>query len=162
MANNIKKTLDLDRLTVLIDTREQTPFDLKPMRMKSATLATGDYSLEGLEHHVAIERKSLPDLLACVGRERVRFDREIKRLLAYPVRCLIVESSWAEIEGGAWRSKVHPNAAIGSLLGWIAHGIPVVMAGDRTKAASYVQKILWIAANRRLKEAHSFLNCLRD
>lgn len=75
---------------------------MSPLLAKAATLATGDYSLLGLESHVCIERKSREDFLGCVGRERERFDREIQRMLAYPVRVLLVETTWPEIEMGGW------------------------------------------------------------
>src|SRR5690606_38166730 len=106
-----------EKITAIIDTREQAPLDLSPLLTISGTLTTGDYSVFGLEHIVALERKSLPDLLSCIGQERDRFDREVQRLLAYPVRVLLVESTWQEIERGDWRSKITPTAAIGSLLG---------------------------------------------
>ncbi len=77
-------TLKPENVTALIDTREQQLLDLSPLRTEQATLPTGDYSLKGLEHVVAIERKSLDDLLGVVGRDRPRFDREVQRLLAYP------------------------------------------------------------------------------
>ena len=96
-------------ITALIDTREQLPLDLPGLHCQPATLATGDYSLRGMEAAVALERKSLPDLLACCGRERERFDREVQRLLAYPVRALVVEASWTDIEVGDWRSRLTPK-----------------------------------------------------
>src|SRR5437763_1557404 len=86
--------LERQSSTALIDSREQLPLCLDPLRVEPGTLATGDYSVKGLEHVVAIERKSAEDMLSCVGRERGRFDREIQRLLAYPVRAIVVESSW--------------------------------------------------------------------
>lgn len=141
-----------EMLTAICDTREQLPLDLSPLQTTPGTLATGDYSLLGLEHVVAIERKSLSDLLSCVGAERRRFDAEVQRLLAYPVRALVVESCWAEIEAGGWRSKVTPAAAMGSLLGWIAAGLPVIMAGDHTLAGRYASRLLFIAARRRWRE----------
>ena len=141
-----------EMVTAICDTREQTPLDLSPLRSESGTLTTGDYSVRGLEHVVAVERKSLPDLLGCIGRDRERFDREVQRLLAYPTRALVVESTWAEIEAGNWRSKVTPAAAMGSLLGWIAQGLPVVMCGDHERAGRYVGRLLFIAARRRWRE----------
>ena len=146
-----------ESITALADTREQCPLDLSPLRTETGTLATGDYSVKGLEHVVAIERKSLPDCLACVGVERERFDREVQRLLAYPVRALVVESTWPEVESGAWRSNVTPAAAIGSLLGWIAAGLPVVMAGDHQRAGRFVSRMLYIAARRRWREARALV-----
>ena len=76
-------TLKPNSITILVDTREQRPWQFPHCFMtESATLATGDYSVKGLTDEVAIERKSLADLLACVGRERDRFEREVHRLLA--------------------------------------------------------------------------------
>lgn len=140
--------LDPSQVVALVDTREQTPWDLAPLRTETGTLATGDYSVRGLESMVAIERKSLPDLLGVIGRDRERFDREVQRLAAYPVRALIVEASWADIEAGEWRGSVTPQAALGSLLGWIAGGLPVVMAGDRKRAGVYASRLLYLAARR--------------
>ncbi|MBM3956857.1 MAG: hypothetical protein FJ313_02250 [Gemmatimonadetes bacterium] len=145
----------------VIDTREQAPLNLAPLRTVRGTLETGDYSILGLEHIVAVERKSLSDLVACVGRERERFERELQRLLAYPVRAMVVEAFWADLEGGAWRGEVRPAAVTGSVLSWIAAGIPVLLAGDRRRAALAVRGILWHAARHRLRELLAFANTLR-
>ena len=48
-----------ENLTAIVDLREQLPLDLSPLRTIRGTLATGDYSVQGLENIVAIERKSL-------------------------------------------------------------------------------------------------------
>ena len=79
-------TIQPQTFIALVDSREQTPLDLQPLQVEKTTLTTGDYSLKGLQDQVAIERKSRDDLLMCVGRERERFEREAKRLLAYPCR----------------------------------------------------------------------------
>ncbi len=141
-----------EQVTAIVDTREQLPLDLSPLQTTAGTLATGDYSIVGLENVVAVERKSISDLLGCIGGERERFDREVQRLLAYPCRCIIVEATWADLEAGQWRSKVTPAAAIGSILGWISAGVPIVMAGDHARAGRYVSRLLFIAARRRWRE----------
>ena len=146
-----------EMVTAIVDSREQLPLDLAPLQTVAGTLATGDYSVQGLEHIVAIERKSLPDLLGCIGRDRERFEREVQRLLAHPTRALIVESTWPEIEAGGWRSKVSPKAAMGSLLGWIAQGLPVVMCGNHERAGQYVSRLLFIAARRRWRENRALI-----
>ncbi|NQU19650.1 MAG: hypothetical protein HQ567_00095 [Candidatus Nealsonbacteria bacterium] len=146
-----------EQVVAVVDTREQLPLDLDPLQVVSGTLATGDYSVRGLEHVVSIERKSLPDLLGCVGRDRERFDREAQRLLAYPVRALVIESTWPDLERGGWRSKVTPAAALGSVLGWVAMGLPVVMAGDHERAGKYVSRLLFTAARRRWRESRAFV-----
>ena len=123
-----------EHVRAVIDTREQLPLDLAPLQTVSGALTTGDYSVMGLENIVAVERKSLSDLLECIGQQRDRFGREAQRLLAYPVRALVVEASWHDLEQGEWRSKVTPQAAVGSVLGWIASGLPLIMAGDHERA----------------------------
>ncbi len=140
-------------LVAIIDSREQQPLDLVPLRSRIGTLATGDYSLRGLESVIAIERKSLADLLLCVGQERDRFHREVLRLLAYPVRALVVESTWPELERGGWRSKVKNTAALGTVLNWVGMGLPVLMAADHPRAGRYVSRLLFLAARRRWREA---------
>lgn len=151
-----RKTLEPTDVTAIIDTREQRPLDLSPMRVERRGLDTGDYSILGLEHAVAIERKSLPDLIACVGIERERFERELKRLAAYPVRSVIVEASWAELAIGSWRSKVTPAAASGSVLAWIGEGISFLFVGSHEEAGRAVSRLLFLAARRRWRELEGF------
>ena len=112
-------------------------------------MQTGDYSVVGLESVIAIERKSLPDLLSCVGTYHERFEREVQRLLAYPVRALVIEAGWQAIERGEWKSKVSAQVALGSLLGWVADGLPVVMCHDHQRAGRFVSQMLFLAARRR-------------
>jgi len=150
------RTLKPEAITAIVDTREKHPLDLAPLRTRLGTLATGDYSVAGLEQVIAIERKALPDLLACVGRERERFDREVKRLLAFPVRLLLVEASWGAIELGQWRGKLTPAHVSGSLLGWTARGLPVCLAGNHDRAGRIAARLLFLAARHRWREAEAF------
>jgi DNA excision repair protein ERCC-4 len=154
----MKKILHPSDITIVIDSREQRPLDFKPYGISTTrgSLATGDYSVRGLEGVCAVERKSLPDLIMCVGRERERFDRECQRLLAYPCRAIVVEASWLELQAGSWRSHVKPEAALGSVLGWIAMGLPIIMAGNHQQAAKFAARILFIAARRRYRELVAF------
>ena len=155
MKSPIRAELKPEQVTAIIDTREQVPLDLAPLAVEGGTLPTGDYSVKGLESIIAIERKSLSDLLGCIGQDRERFDREVMRLLAYPVRAIVIEATWPEVEAGQWRSRVTPAAAVGSLLGWIAAGVPVIMAGDHGRAGRYVSRLLFTAARRRWREARA-------
>ncbi len=131
------------------DTREQCAVCLSPLTTVIGTLATGDYSVRGLEHVVAIERKSADDMLCCIGRERGRFDREIQRLLAYPTRGIVIESTWTAFEAGNWRS-------------WITCGVPIVMAGDHDRAGRYIARILFTAARRRWREARALVAAVQQ
>ncbi len=141
-----------DQVWAVVDSREQTPLDLAPLQTTTAGLTTGDYSVVGLEHIVAVERKSLPDLIGCVGRERERFDREVARLLAFPSRLLIVEATYRQLEEGEWRGKITPRMVLGSLAGWEALGLPVALVGDHRRAGEYTSRFLFLVARRRWRE----------
>ena len=155
-------TLKPENVVALIDSREQLQLDLSPLRTEQATLPTGDYSLKGLEHVVAIERKSLDDLLGVTGRDISRFDREVQRLLAYPVRVLLVEATWAQIELGQWWGKITPEQVIGSLLGWTAAGLSVHLCGDHQRAGKHAARLLFTVAKRRYRELRALCDVVTD
>ncbi len=156
LSMKLPSELKPESVTVICDTREQTPLDLRPLRVVRAGLDTGDYSLESCDH-CRIERKSLPDLVACVGRERERFEREIERLMAFPVAVLLVEATWPEIEMGQWLGKVTPSQVEGSLLGWAARGIQVELVGNHERAGRFASKLLYTIARRRYRELRTLL-----
>lgn len=139
--------------TAIIDTREQRPVTLEykkglVLNSEPGALYTGDYSLKGFENLVAIERKSIDDLMGCIGTHRERFEREIIRLKGYEVKAIVVESTWLKIERGDYRSRVNTSAAIGTLMGWIAEGIPIVMADNHKRAGVFIARMLYITARR--------------
>lgn len=132
------------RPVVLIDSREKLPLDFSSdVDVERCTLPTGDYSVRGCTDIVAIERKSLADLVGCVGRDRDRFEEELRRLEAYPIRVLVIEASVLDVESHAYRSQVKPQSVLGSCVSWqIDHGIPVLWAGNAQLAARMVEKML--------------------
>jgi len=154
----MKKTAPpASQFTAIIDTREQTPFDLSPLRTITAKLDAGDYSVEGLEHHIQIERKSLADLVQCVGGERKRFDENVIRLLAYPVRALVIEANAIDIEMEAWKiknpkSKITKNQVRGSIVSWARQGLPIFYAGDARLGGLYVASMLYDAARKEYEK----------
>ena len=115
---------------IAIDSREQRPFDFPAWPVVSATLVSGDYSISGLESLCAVERKSLPDLVACVGPERERFRRELHRLRGYRCRAVVIEATVADVVEHRYRSKVHPSAVLGSVASWqTRYSVPFSFAG---------------------------------
>lgn len=130
---------------IVIDSREQQPLSFPAeVPVVVAGLASGDYSLEGYEDRIALERKSLSDLLACVGRERERFERELVRLWALDYAALVIEATLEEVLAGRPdRTLVSGRAAVGSLLAWsVDYRLPVFFCGDRRLAAALVLKVL--------------------
>jgi len=151
----MRKNLRVEDITAIIDTREQTPLDLSPIKSERAALATGDYSIKGLEDYISIERKSLSDLVGCIGNDRSRFERELMRLKAYETRAVVVEANWSDLVEGRWKSKLKPRSATGSVLSWIEFGIPFLFVGDHAGAADAVSRLLWFSANRRFRMLRS-------
>ena len=129
-------------MRIVADTREQMPYKFElPVydgtTLERGTLPTGDYSLAGLETQVAVERKSLPDLMACMGRERKRFMAELERARGYQAFAVIAETDWKSIASGNYRAQVKPQSALATLTAIMArYHIPVIFAGSR-RAGEY-------------------------
>lgn len=127
-------------MKILIDSREQLPFtfsgkSFEDVLTERVTLATGDYSLAGLTDRVAVERKSLPDLVACLSRERGRFERQLERGRQLEAFAVVVEAGWEDLAQGRYRSKLNPHSACQSVLSFSARlGIPFFFAGSRAGA----------------------------
>lgn len=81
-------------------------------------LATGDYSIKGMESQVAVERKSLDDFLHCCGADRDRFERQLERLSDLENAAVVVESGWPTILSGGGRSEVNRKAVYRSMIAW--------------------------------------------
>ncbi len=156
-----RSTIEPSDVTAIIDNREQLPLDLSPLRTTPGTLQTGDYSCLGLEDEIAIERKSMADLISCVGVERERFERELKRLQAFAVRAVIVEATWSDLQAGQWRSKVTATAAVGSVLAWVGDGIPFLFVGNHHEAGRVVARLLFVTARRRWRSLQAFQGGLK-
>lgn len=151
----MKRTLTAEMLTALVDTREQTPLTLN-LASEVKGLKTGDYSVRiddiSLEDVVTVERKSLQDLIGCIGKERERFERCVDRMLKFQSKLLIIESTWAQLEVGGWRGQIQPSQVQGSLLSWMARGLPVMMAHRHDMAGRMVSRFLLVAARKYYRE----------
>lgn len=124
-------------MIVLVDTREQLPwvFDEMGIVCKKQKLATGDYSLPGLEDQVCIERKSLDDWIGTVMKHTGRFYRELDRMRSFQFSCVIIESGVRRIDKKDYRSMASPA----SVLGFIAEisvvqAVPVYLGGTRAES----------------------------
>jgi ERCC4-type nuclease len=150
--------LPADGPRVVIDNREQNPWDnFEPLQCVSGTLQVGDYSIVGLESQIAIERKSLQDLVSCCGADRERFQRELNALRGWPVSAIIVETTWRAIECGGWHGRLTPRQVQASLTSWLAQGHKIVLAHDRQMAGQIARDILFFAARYRWREARALV-----
>jgi len=128
-----------DKFTALVDTREQTPLNLYPLKFKRAGLKTGDYSIEGYENQIVVERKSLNDFVACITRERARFERELERMAEIEHRCVAIEADPSHVICEKYISKVKWNSVLHSTYSWmIKYKVPFVYCYDHDHTADFV------------------------
>lgn len=134
----------MDRLSIIIDTREQTPFAFpeEAATTRRGTLAAGDYALEG-DTNFSIERKSLNDFLGTISSGWDRFCRELERMKAYPARVIVVEGTMLNVLSGEHN---HASLTFGFVAKRLAQltlmGIAVIFAGDNIMAAGLTWAIL--------------------
>lgn len=124
-----------------MDTREQTPFsfDSYQTAVESVALPVGDYSLPGFQDRVAIERKELNDLIACLkDKNRERFERELAKARYYDLFAVVVEAALDDVRRGQYRSEMKPHAALQSLCAFqVRYRAAIIWAGDR-RGAEYM------------------------
>jgi len=131
-------------LTVIVDTREQNPFEFGDEAITvRGTLNAGDYSVDKLTDLIAVERKELSDMVACVGPERERFERELVRLRGWKCKAVIIEASLGKITKGGWRSQVLPQSVLGSIASWrVKYGVEFIYAENHELAAAETLRLL--------------------
>src|ERR1700733_13721123 len=91
---------EMSQYKIIIDTREKTPLKFTGIETIRAGLKTGDYSIEGFEDKITIERKSLADLIQSISRDRRRFEECIQRLLEYEAKALLIEATPMALQEG--------------------------------------------------------------
>ena len=147
-----------DRPVIVIDSREKRPysFDLWKLDSVRKALPAGDYSLEGYERSIAVERKSLDDLVSSVTRGRKRFQRELGRLSHYDAACVVVETDMKNILAGKFRSRAHPSSIMGSIISMqVDYGIPFLCCSNRRVACLFIKMFLLRHMKKALKNAQT-------
>lgn len=95
-------------------------------------LPTGDYSVEGMEGVLAVERKSLADLVGSLVQRRTPVLRACERLAGYQWRAILIEASYQDVKSPYSAAlgvevEAHPNSISGSLDAIEAEwGIPII------------------------------------
>lgn len=135
-----------EKIRIVVDTREQRPlgFSVFPdVEVVRGTLATGDYSVFGFTTDIAVERKSIDDLIGCLTHDCDRFLRELERLRGYASALLVVETPFNVIRTGQYHSRMDPNAAVQSVFSIMQKfRLPFYFAESREDAAFAVYSFL--------------------
>ncbi len=125
-----------------MDSREQLSYQFKTPSEVGA-LACGDYSICGLENHVAVERKTIDDLIGCLTTGRERFERELHKGKALDFFALVIEGSLSDIANGRYRSQMNPKSAIQSLLTFsVRYRLPIFFCESRQYGQKVTESLL--------------------
>ena len=119
-------------MTIIVDTREQKNdhllkyFNDNGIKWVCKKLDTADYSFELPNHqHLGFDRKflvekknGLNEITGNFTSSRERFQREFQRIEDEHLHLVIENATWKKVVNGSYRSKMHPNSLIASLLSW--------------------------------------------
>ena len=104
---------EITALSFIIDTREKLPYTLLGSERRKLTV--GDYTVQGFEHIMAIERKSYDDIYNCLSGRLPRFRKQLKALGKLPHSALLIDSTLAAFMLGHVFKKLTGRAALARL-----------------------------------------------
>lgn len=141
-----------NEFTIIIDTREQQPWSFDHYVTANKKLDTGDYSIEGLENVVAIERKKsvsefannvtesrfkdVVDRLSQIKYSFLLLEFNLEDILIYPIGSNVPKKMWDKI-------KISPAFIMKHILELqMFNNIKVVFCGDSANAEKMAEYIL--------------------
>ena len=141
--------LKTPRPVVLVDTREQNPFDFSRFEgwfagIEKKPLKLGDYSVAGLEDVCVVERKDLPDLIHSLNAERSVFVNRLRLMSRYPHRLLVITATWSQVKSPYPHGGVNPNRITQSLIAVLAGlQVPFLCTGTHELGEELVASYLY-------------------
>lgn len=150
------------KIPIVIDTREQKPLDFSPFpevrTIRADGIWPGDYTLQAAANLVAVERKSVSDLIGTMkdgyngfnATKPKRFNRELAALRGYPRggsgRAFILvepdvgnQTAEEQIRAANYRAAIQPEKVLAFIQSirdlWL---VDVVLAESREHAAQIV------------------------
>ena len=141
-----------DNFTIIVDTREQNAWEFGNHSTSRTKLDTADYSIEGLEHLLAIERKQSVSEVATNITEK-RFPAFLERMSDIPHKFMLFEFDLedvynfpvgSEIPKSKWdKLRVKNNYILKQIsLFHIKYGIHTVFCGDADNAEKMAVRIM--------------------
>jgi len=133
----------------IVDTREQNPLSFRRFkrwfaRVKHQALRIGDYSVEGLEDSIVVERKDLADLIQSFTTNRAVFINRLRRMRDYPHCLLVVTASLREIKSEYPYRAANPNRITQSLIAVLAGlGVPFLCTESHELGEEMVASYLY-------------------
>lgn len=133
-----------DEFTIIVDTREQKPWSFDSYSKANHKLDTGDYSIEGLENILAIERKrnvaefannitekrfkDVIERLSKIQHSFILFEFNFDKVMTYPIGSDIPKKLWEKI-------RISPAYILRHIIDLqINHNIKIMFCGDSHNA----------------------------
>ena len=129
---------------IVVDTREQKPLWVKNTIKKG--LKIGDYSIEGYEDKISIERKSLADIFGTLTRGHTRFKKELERAMGLEFFAIVIEGSIDDIHNKkfpfSYKTKVK-GFVIAKILCtlMVKYKVLVIFSGDRVNSRRIIKEL---------------------
>jgi ERCC4-type nuclease len=138
--------------TIIVDTREQQPWSFDNYAIANRKLDTGDYSVEGLENLLAIERKKsineianniieprfkdVIERLSKIKHSYILLEFDLENVLSYPIGSTLPKKMWDKV-------KISPSFIMKHILEWqMYHNIKVVFCGCPSNAEKMAEFIM--------------------
>lgn len=98
-------------MTIILDTREKKDsfyfFSYPDVQTKTKGLKTGDFSIEGYEDKITIDRKrDCNELQMCLGQHWARFYRELQRMSSFDEGYIVCAFPYEDVETFPFNSGV--------------------------------------------------------
>lgn len=177
----VEEAFEVVPFSVVIDTNEGVPYQFTGIKGRSKNgvklpqiiktvkkplylmdraewgVGLADYSIDGLEYEIQIERKSIGDLFGTLAGRRENFEREISRLNDQcKVAAVMIEGSFAHITNFREHGP-DPSSVVGTMVSWGQRYPKVhwITAGSRDMAERLTFRMLerfWLDRQEQIKQ----------
>lgn len=117
---------------VLVDSAEQLPYTWPNLRAdvdegggliyvhrRTENIKPGDYSIDGYQKMVKVERKTKSDLFGTLTAGRRRFVKEMQAFREYDIAWIVIEAEPHELFlGSPWAPNAKPRSIIRTWMSW--------------------------------------------
>lgn len=144
--------IDFSNFEIIVDTREQQPWEFRNMEKTIAKLDTGDYSLKGLEDIFCIERKgSISEFANNITEKRFKdvverlskiphafllFEFDLEDVLIYPVGSSVPRKMWSKLRISPKFILKHINEL------QLLHNVKILFCGDASNAEKMATSLM--------------------
>ena len=133
-------------MRIVVDSLEKNPLWKEGKNVIRKRLDVGDYSLEGEESKISIERKSSIDLYATLTAGHARFNKEIERSKAYDYFAIVVDSSYEDTLNKRFAGSMHTKVKGYIIMAiiftiHIKHQIPIFFANNRKESRNIIKEL---------------------